>query len=236
MTANASSSSVTSRPESSANLPPAPAGGRPRRGPAPAAARHRPGSPAATSTCWSRCASWARARRPPCRPCGPRGAGRELAEALAVANRAYGNPEADRLAARLADPAVRVVVSGQQPGLLGGPLYSLAKMVAVSRWAAALEAAGAAGGRRLLGGDRGPRLGRGLLDRGARVRRAADLRPRPRPRAAGAGRHAHPGARGRGGAAAASARPCPASATPSGCGRSAAGTGRTPASARPSAG
>ncbi|MFL6236722.1 MAG: bacillithiol biosynthesis cysteine-adding enzyme BshC [Thermoanaerobaculia bacterium] len=67
---------------------------------------------------------------------------RELSEALALANRSYGHPEADRLAARLADPAVRVVVSGQQPGLLGGPLYTLAKMVAVSRWAAALEAAG----------------------------------------------------------------------------------------------
>jgi bacillithiol biosynthesis cysteine-adding enzyme BshC len=57
-------------------------------------------------------------------------------------SRAYGNPNADRLAARLADPAVRVVVSGQQPGLLGGPLYALAKMVAVSRWAAALEESG----------------------------------------------------------------------------------------------
>jgi bacillithiol biosynthesis cysteine-adding enzyme BshC len=67
---------------------------------------------------------------------------RDLAAALAVVNRAYGNPNADRLAARLADPKVRVVVSGQQPGLLGGPLYTLAKMVAVSRWAAALEAAG----------------------------------------------------------------------------------------------
>ena len=67
---------------------------------------------------------------------------RELAEALAVANRAYGNDNADRLAKRLADPATRVVVAGQQPGLLGGPLYCLAKMVAVSRWAAALEAAG----------------------------------------------------------------------------------------------
>jgi bacillithiol biosynthesis cysteine-adding enzyme BshC len=66
----------------------------------------------------------------------------ELARALAVANRAYGNPNADRLAERLADPAVRVVVSGQQPGLLGGPLYTLSKMVAVARWAAALEAAG----------------------------------------------------------------------------------------------
>jgi len=73
----------------------------------------------------------------------PAGSGRrELAEALAVANRAYGNENADRLAKRLADPATRVVVTGQQPGLLGGPLYCLAKMVAVSRWAAALEAAG----------------------------------------------------------------------------------------------
>jgi bacillithiol biosynthesis cysteine-adding enzyme BshC len=76
---------------------------------------------------------------PPPKTMDPR---RELAAALAVANRGYGHPAADRLAARLADPAVRVVVSGQQPGLLGGPLYTLAKMVAVSRWAAALEAAG----------------------------------------------------------------------------------------------
>lgn len=78
-------------------------------------------------------------------PALPKPAGtqrRELAAALAVANRAYGNANADQLAERLADPAVRVVVSGQQPGLLGGPLYTLAKMVAVSRWAAALEAAG----------------------------------------------------------------------------------------------
>jgi len=67
---------------------------------------------------------------------------RELAQALAVSNRAYGNENADRLAQRLADPATRVVVTGQQPGLLGGPLYCLAKMMAASRWAAALEAAG----------------------------------------------------------------------------------------------
>jgi bacillithiol synthase len=67
---------------------------------------------------------------------------RELAEALAVSNRAYSNENADRLARRLADPAVRVVVAGQQPGLLGGPLYCLAKAVAAARWAAALEAAG----------------------------------------------------------------------------------------------
>lgn len=67
---------------------------------------------------------------------------RELARALAVANRAYGNPNADRLAERLADPATRVVVTGQQPGLFGGPLYAFTKMMAASRWAAALEAAG----------------------------------------------------------------------------------------------
>lgn len=66
----------------------------------------------------------------------------ELAHALGVANRAYGNPRADELAARLADPATRVVVAGQQPGLLGGPLYTFSKMLAVSRWAAALEEAG----------------------------------------------------------------------------------------------
>lgn len=81
------------------------------------------------------------ARLPPPRS----GAGtdrRELAAALAVANRAYGHPKADELAARLADPATRVVVTGQQPGFLGGPLYSLSKMVAAARWAEALSAAG----------------------------------------------------------------------------------------------
>ncbi|HYN19653.1 MAG TPA: bacillithiol biosynthesis cysteine-adding enzyme BshC [Thermoanaerobaculia bacterium] len=77
-------------------------------------------------------------------PSGPAlpGSRRELAEALAIANRGYGNPRADDLARRLADPATRVVVTGQQPGLLGGPLYAFSKMVAASRWAAALEAQG----------------------------------------------------------------------------------------------
>ncbi len=80
---------------------------------------------------------------PPLPTTKPAGSGRrELAAALAVANRGYGHPDADRMAERLADPGVRVVVSGQQPGLLGGPLYSLAKILATARWAAALEAAG----------------------------------------------------------------------------------------------
>jgi bacillithiol biosynthesis cysteine-adding enzyme BshC len=67
---------------------------------------------------------------------------RELAEALGVANRGYGHPAADDLARRLADPATRVVVTGQQPGLLGGPLYTFSKMIAAARFAAAIEAAG----------------------------------------------------------------------------------------------
>ena len=67
---------------------------------------------------------------------------RALAAALAETNGYYGHPRAAELAARLADPATQVVVTGQQPGLFGGPLYTLVKMVAAARWAAALEAAG----------------------------------------------------------------------------------------------
>ena len=65
-----------------------------------------------------------------------------LAAALGVANRAYGHPDAEALARKLADPRARVVATGQQPGLFGGPLYALSKMVAASRWAADLEAQG----------------------------------------------------------------------------------------------
>nr|XP_061808119.1 putative cysteine ligase BshC [Nerophis lumbriciformis] len=65
-----------------------------------------------------------------------------LAEGLAQANAGYGHPRAAQLAAKLADPATRVVVTGQQPGLFCGPLLTLTKMAAAARWAAALEAAG----------------------------------------------------------------------------------------------
>jgi bacillithiol biosynthesis cysteine-adding enzyme BshC len=77
-------------------------------------------------------------------PSGPAfpGARRELAAALAVANRSYGVEHADEMARRLADPATRVIVTGQQPGLLGGPLFSFSKAVAAARWAAELEAQG----------------------------------------------------------------------------------------------
>ncbi|MBZ0111177.1 MAG: bacillithiol biosynthesis cysteine-adding enzyme BshC [Thermoanaerobaculia bacterium] len=65
-----------------------------------------------------------------------------IAAALGVANRGYGHPDADRLAKKLADPTTRVVITGQQPGLFGGPLYSLLKMLGTVLWADALEAAG----------------------------------------------------------------------------------------------
>jgi bacillithiol biosynthesis cysteine-adding enzyme BshC len=65
-----------------------------------------------------------------------------LAAGLAEVNASYGHPRAAEMAAMLADPATAVVVTGQQPGLFGGPLYSLSKAVAAARWAAELEAAG----------------------------------------------------------------------------------------------
>lgn len=67
---------------------------------------------------------------------------RRLASALAAANASYGHPMAEPLATKLADPATRVVVTGQQPGLFGGPLLTLSKMAAAIRWAETLETAG----------------------------------------------------------------------------------------------
>lgn len=67
---------------------------------------------------------------------------RALAAALGRANESYGHPAAASLAEELADPATRVVITGQQPGLFGGPLYTLSKAVAVSLWAEHLRAAG----------------------------------------------------------------------------------------------
>jgi len=72
---------------------------------------------------------------------------RRLAEGLRSANRAYGHPAAERLSDLLADPETAVVVGGQQPGLFGGPLYTLSKMVAIGRWAEAIEKAPGGGGR-----------------------------------------------------------------------------------------
>lgn len=131
-TANASSSSATSRPETlrvdlaeAGLLPPLPAAflaGRdedllaPLRFLAPGALPR--GGPAA----------------PPARG--------EVARALETANAGYGHPRAAELARRLADPAVRVVITGQQPGLFGGPLYTVSKAVAAALWAEAATRAG----------------------------------------------------------------------------------------------
>jgi len=66
----------------------------------------------------------------------------ELARALGEANAQYGHPGASKLAAKLADPATRVVITGQQPGLFGGPLYTLSKAVAAQLWVERLRDAG----------------------------------------------------------------------------------------------
>lgn len=66
----------------------------------------------------------------------------ELARALAGANDSYGHPGAPRAAELLADPETLVIVTGQQPGLFGGPLYTLTKAVAASLWAERLTGAG----------------------------------------------------------------------------------------------
>ncbi|HSM14693.1 MAG TPA: bacillithiol biosynthesis BshC, partial [Thermoanaerobaculia bacterium] len=72
----------------------------------------------------------------------PRGERAALARGLEVANASYGHARAAELAARLADPATAVVVTGQQTGLFGGPLMSLVKAASAVRWAEAIEATG----------------------------------------------------------------------------------------------
>ena len=66
----------------------------------------------------------------------------ELARGLAAANASYGHPRAAELASKLADPATRVVIGGQQTGLFGGPHLALVKAATAVRYAEALEASG----------------------------------------------------------------------------------------------
>jgi bacillithiol biosynthesis cysteine-adding enzyme BshC len=75
-------------------------------------------------------------------PPNPRVDRAELAAAMQIANAGYGHPAAAEMASKLADPATRVVVTGQQPGLFGGPLYTLSKAVAAARWVERFEQAG----------------------------------------------------------------------------------------------
>lgn len=65
---------------------------------------------------------------------------RALAAALAAANRRWGNPVDGDLAAWLS--GAEVVVTGQQPGLAGGPLLTLVKASAVAAEVARRRAAG----------------------------------------------------------------------------------------------
>lgn len=65
-----------------------------------------------------------------------------IARALAQTNASYGHPRAEEWARKLADPATRVVVTGQQPGLFCGPLYTLSKAIAAAKWVEAIEARG----------------------------------------------------------------------------------------------
>ncbi len=63
----------------------------------------------------------------------------DLIRALGRENLRYGHPRATELAEKLALPETRVVITGQQPGLFGGPLYTFSKAVAAQRWAERLE-------------------------------------------------------------------------------------------------
>ncbi|OYW06954.1 MAG: hypothetical protein B7Z61_00575 [Acidobacteria bacterium 37-71-11] len=78
------------------------------------------------------------AAAPPLRP--DAGRSRALAGALADANRRWGNPADDELARWLA--GADAVVTGQQPGLFGGPLLTLVKAAAVVAEVARRRAAG----------------------------------------------------------------------------------------------
>ena len=75
-------------------------------------------------------------------PSGPPPDRAAVAEALAGANVRYGHPGASSLADALADPETLVVITGQQCGLGGGPLFTLTKAVACVLWAEELSRRG----------------------------------------------------------------------------------------------
>ncbi len=72
----------------------------------------------------------------------PPAARAELAWLLESSNRTWGHPKAGELAQRFAASTTRVVVTGQQCGLFGGPLLVLAKLAAAVRWSEELSRSG----------------------------------------------------------------------------------------------
>ncbi len=61
----------------------------------------------------------------------------EIARVIAAQQADRGAPAAAReSAARLADPATRVIITGQQAGLFGGPLFTLLKAITTMKLAA----------------------------------------------------------------------------------------------------
>lgn len=64
----------------------------------------------------------------------------EIARIIAAQQDRRGAPPASRTAAaKLADPATRVVITGQQAGLFGGPLFTLLKALTTMKLAAKVE-------------------------------------------------------------------------------------------------
>ncbi len=63
-----------------------------------------------------------------------------LAAYLGEFNRALSHPGAATLATKLSKPDTRVVVTGQQPGVFGGPFLTLVKAAATTLWARHIEA------------------------------------------------------------------------------------------------
>ena len=65
-----------------------------------------------------------------------------LAHSLLAANEELGHPRAKEYGELLATGSTEVVVTGQQAGLFGGPLYALNKALAATLWARRFRAAG----------------------------------------------------------------------------------------------
>lgn len=62
----------------------------------------------------------------------------DAVEELLQANREWGVADFER-AEHLKSPETRVVMTGQQPGLLGGPMFTMYKAIAAVRWAERIE-------------------------------------------------------------------------------------------------